>query len=431
MNSHPLNTNNQKNLPGGNQQDWREQPQQDWQEQPQQDWREQPQQDWQEQPQQDWREQPQQDWREQLQQDWREQPQQDWQEQPQQDWQEQPQQDWQEQPQQDWREQPQQDSLQEMYPGSPFPGTSSTVRKTFHMDKGTTISASIAALLLIGGGILSYTFYDKGEKLLKRTSYLKSDISALADETALLQKKYEPVKQTAEAIAQTSREAEQLQTSLESKKKEIEKIRQEHSPTLSRLNTIQQSINYREKEKKSRHNQKEALVKEISGLKEKIASLTTSSGPQPPLGEEQPGREINPASLQIDQKLFNQGTAYLMARQTGNIHYLSNIFALRCNYQYANGKDTDNAYIMNDIQKFWIKWPLRSYRLLKVAYLRNAIELVYFYECTNHQGRRIRGYTKEMWKTSPSGQIIHWNEVINPKEAPDVTPGYRTLQANH
>lgn len=85
------------------------------------------------------------------------------------------------------------------------------------------ISASIATLLLIGGGVLSYIFYDKGEKLIKRANFLKSDIYALTDETALLRKKYDPVRQTAETLAQAFKETEQLQTSLEAKKRKLKK----------------------------------------------------------------------------------------------------------------------------------------------------------------------------------------------------------------
>lgn len=60
------------------------------------------------------------------------------------------QQDWQQEPQQDW---PQEED------SSPSPlGTLSKVQKTGPIDRGIVISASIAALLLIGGGVLSYIF---------------------------------------------------------------------------------------------------------------------------------------------------------------------------------------------------------------------------------------------------------------------------------
>ena len=316
------------------------------------------------------------------------------------------------------------------------------------------ISASIAALLLIGGGALSYIFYDKGEKLTKRANFLKSDIYALIDETALLRKKYDPVRQTAEILAQASKETEQLQTSLEAKKKEIEKIKQEHSPTLSELQAVQQAIAVLEKKENA-----SKPIHQPENLSTPSLALHPSNSPassQPEPNSVQPASRqplppgsstVGPNTVQgpspltdpltpspaphLDQQMVERGIAYLKARQTGNIASLSKMFAPRSNYMYADGKEVDNAFIMNDIQKFWGKWPIRDYRLLKVAYSGNTIELVYFYECSNYQGKTIRGYTKEIWQTSPSGQIIQWNEVLNSREAPDATAGYRSLKLKY
>lgn len=349
-----------------------------------------------------------------------------------QDGQQNPQQDWQQNPRQDGQQNPQQDWQQEERSTPSPPGTLSKVQKTSPIDRGSVISASIVALLLIGGGVLSYIFYGKGEKLINRANFLKSDIYTLTDETALLRKKYEPVRQMAETLAWASKETEQLQTSLEARKKEIEKIRQEHSSALSELQTVQQAI---------------------ASLKKEILKKEKKEEPSPPDGEgsggspgtpgEQKGNktgngpnndpEIPPTKPDplLDKQMVERGIAYLKARQTGNIASLSKMFAPRSNYMYANGKEVNNAFIMNDIQKFWKKWPIRNYRLLKVAYSGNTIELVYFYECSNYQGKTIRGYTKEIWQTSPSGQIIQWNEVLNSREAPDATDGYRSLKMNY
>ena len=414
------------------QQDWQQEPQQDWQQEPQQDWQQEPQQDWQQEPQQDWPQEPQQDWPQEPQQDWPQEPQQDWPQEPQQDWQQEPQQDWPQEPQQDWQQEPQQDWPQEE-DSSPSPlGTLSKVQKTGPIDRGIVISASIAALLLIGGGVLSYIFYDKGEKLIKRANFLKSDIYALTDETALLRKKYDPVRQTAETLAQAFKETEQLQTSLEAKKKEIEKIRQEHLPTLSKLKDVQQAIDVLEERKKAPN-----PIHKPENHSTPSLALHPSTSPVPDLSPVGPGTVQVPepppiiSDSHLDKQMVERGIAYLKARQTGNIASLSKMFAPRSNYMYANGKEVDNEFIMNDIQKFWDKWPIRDYRLLKVAYSGNTIELVYFYECSNYRGKTIRGYTKEIWQTSPSGQIIQWNEVLNSREAPDATAGYRSLKMNY
>ena len=294
------------------------------------------------------------------------------------------------------------------------------------------ISASIAALLLIGGGVLSYIFYDKGEKLIKRANFLKSDIYALTDETALLRKKYDPVRQTAETVAQAFKETEQLQTSLEAKKKEIEKIKQEHLPTLSKLKDVQQAIDILEERKKAPN-----PIHQPENHSTPSLALHLSNSPVPDLSPVGSDTVQVPEPLpampdpHLDKQMVERGIAYLKARQTGNISSLSKMFAPRSNYMYANGKEVDNAFIMNDIQKFWDKWPIRDYRLLKVAYSGNTIELVYFYECSNYRGKTIRGYTKEIWQTSPSGEIIQWNEVLNSREAPDATAGYRSLKMNY
>ncbi|MCC8148229.1 DUF1348 family protein, partial [Akkermansia sp.] len=371
-----------------------------------------------------------------------------WQQQPQQDWQQQPQQDWQQQPQQDWQQEPQ----QVMYPPSSLQETSHMVQKTGGFHKGLLISASIAAFFLIAGAFLSYTFYGKGEKLLKRTNSLKSDIYALTDETTLLRKKYEPVKQTAEALAQTSEKVRQLQTSLEAKEKEVEKIRQAHSSTLSKLKNTQQAIASLEREKTRRkmlnerknsssppttplpQNSVASTVTDSVQTALRTTSSDTSSSDLPPVGVNTvqiPKPPVVNPTPQLDNQMFQQGVAYLKARKTGDIAYLSKTFAPRSTYLYADGKEVSNQFIMDDIQKFWDKWPIRDYRLLKIAYSGNAVELIYFYECSNHSGKTIRGYTKEMWQTSPSGQIIQWNEVLNNKEAPDSTSGYRTLKLHY
>ena len=421
MNSDPLNTTKQEDFS-------RQEPQQGWQQGPQQDWQQGPQQDWQQGPQQDW------------------------QQEPQQDWQQEPQQDWQQEPQQGWQQEPQQGWSQEMSPPTSLTDASSAVRKNGLLNKGMVISATIAALLLIGGGFLGYAFYGKGEKLLKRTNFLKSDIYALSDETALLRKKYDPVKQTVEALAQASRETDQFQASLEAKKKEVEKIRQEHSSTLSKLKTTQHAVTALEQEKiRSKPSDKQKDISQAPLIPPPPDSLvstapSTNSVPTepqtPPLNDSPSGfapvgadtvqapHPVTPTP-QLDRQMVEQGAAYLKARKTGDISYLSKTFAPRSNYMYADGKEASNTFIMNDIQKFWNKWPFRDYRLLKVAYSSHAVELIYFYECSNRQGKTIRGYTKEMWQTSPSGQIIRWNEVLNSKEAPDSTPGYRSLKLNY
>lgn len=123
--------------------------------------------------------------------------------------------------------------------------------------------------------------------------------------------------------------------------------------------------------------------------------------------------------------------AYLKARKNGDTDTLSAMFAPRCNYLYADGKEVSNQFIMEDIQKFWDKWPKRTYRLLKLAYSGNAMELIYAYECSNHAGKTISGYTKEIWQTSPSGQILQWSEIPTRKAPPDPSPNYRTLKLNY
>ena len=256
---------------------------------------------------------------------------------------------------------------------------------------------TIACILLIAGGGVSYMLHSKGEKIRKRTSYLKSDIATLSDEVALLRKKHEPVKQTAEALVRTSKEEEQLQTTLAEKKQKLQQITQENAPAIAKIKVVNQ---------------------EISELKTKNRPIGNTGGNT---GD----------GTETDRLLVQKGMAYLQARQTGNLAHLSGVFAPRCNYQYADGKEVDNQFIMEDIKKFWDKWPNRTYRLQKLSYLNNALELIYFYECSNNSGKTIKGYTKEMWHTSPTGQIIQWSEVLNRQTPPDATPGYRTLKLNH
>lgn len=102
--------------------------------------------------------------------------------------------------------------------------------------------------------------------------------------------------------------------------------------------------------------------------------------------------------------MVERGIAYLKARQTGNIASLSKMFAPRSNYMYANGKEVDNEFIMNDIQKFWDKWPIRDYRLLKVAYSGNTIELVYFTNAPITGERPSGGILRKYGRLHPPGK---------------------------
>lgn len=59
------------------------------------------------------------------------------------------------------------------------------------------------------------------------------------------------------------------------------------------------------------------------------------------------------------------------------------------------------------------------YRLLKVAYQNNHVEIIYIYKYADQKGRSIQGYAKEMWETNSIGQIIHWREELNSNMPPD------------
>lgn len=309
---------------------------------------------------------------------------------------------------------PEEKPISSFFPKPAFPSThrrDSTVTSIFVI--------IITSIILISGIGVSWYYHTKNEKLLKETDYLKSKILTLTNKTNLLQKTYEPVQQTAEAISKATEDEMKLGKILEARKKEVEAIQQEYFSTLSKLEAARKTYDSIQAKVKVVNQESQPTQLNIPTTKTLAEGEKSIEQPNP-----------NPDPTQMDVQMVQRATTYLKARQTGDIVHLAQIFAPVCNYQYANGKASTNEFIMNDIRKFWDKYPTRSYQLLKVAYSGNSIEIIYFYKCSNQSGKTLQGYTKEMWQTSPSGQIVQWNEVLNSKTPPDTTPNYRNLRLN-
>ncbi|QWO84248.1 DUF1348 family protein [Akkermansia muciniphila] len=166
-----------------------------------------------------------------------------------------------------------------------------------------------------------------------------------------------------------------------------------------------------------------AANKRIDALKQKLAEKARCK-------EAPRVHPINPPCLETDACLRQTAIAYLKARKQGNASALSRHFAPDCNYQYANNREVPNEMVMNNIRELWEKWPQRSYRLLKVAYRDNHVELIYIYKYADQRNHSIQGYAKEKWETNSAGQIIHWREELHPGTSPAESAGYRLVPLN-
>ena len=266
------------------------------------------------------------------------------------------------------------------------------------------------AVILAAGAGASFYLHTENKALEEQAArqeehaeHLRKNTADLSEKRSFLLQKQDDAGKLNQSKLLKAEENARLLVTLQKKKKEVEQLRLQY-----KLLQAEQS----------------AANKRIDALKQKLAEKARCK-------EAPPGTPpINPPCLETDACLRQTAIAYLKARKQGNASALSRHFAPDCNYQYANNRKVPNEMVMNNIRELWEKWPQRSYRLLKVAYRDNHVELIYIYKYADQRNHSIQGYAKEKWETNSAGQIIHWREELHPGTSPAESAGYRLVPLN-
>ena len=294
----------------------------------------------------------------------------------------------------------------------PLPPTPPNTSSSGQKKQLNWLLPAVAAILAAGGG-LSYYLHTEKKASEEQTVHLKKDAADLSEKITLLRKKQNDARKNNQSKLLKEEENARLLAILRKKEKEVEQTRQKYNSALTELSDANKRTETLEKE----------LVKITKDkirpdTRERVNANTVT----PPM--------INPPCPETDALLRQTSIAYLKARKHGTAAVLSGHFAPYCNYQYANNREVSNEMVMNNVREFWKKWPRRGYRLLKVAYQNNHVEIIYIYKYADQKGRSIQGYAKEMWETNSIGQIIHWREELNSNMPPDESAGYRLAPLN-
>ncbi len=265
------------------------------------------------------------------------------------------------------------------------------------------------AVILAAGAGASFYLHTENKALEEQTArqeehaeHLRKNTADLSEKRSFLLQKQNDAGKLNQSKLLKAEENARLLVTLQKKKKEVEQLRLQY-----KLLQAEQS----------------AANKRIDALKQKLAEKARCK-------EAPRVHPINPPCLETDACLRQTAIAYLKARKQGNASALSRHFAPDCNYQYANNREVPNEMVMNNIRELWEKWPQRSYRLLKVAYRDNHVELIYIYKYADQRNHSIQGYAKEKWETNSAGQIIHWREELHPGTSPAESAGYRLVPLN-
>lgn len=277
------------------------------------------------------------------------------------------------------------------------------------LNTNSLIAAAAAIALMTTGVCIGWSYYTKSESTRTNESVLIDSIAAIDDDIKIMAAKLVLGREKVEVLLPVAEKYGLLQQSIASKQEQIRKSQQLNAPVIEKIQNLQ---------------------KAISTLEANLHKPNTPSSPFPSIPPIE-GNNPPPIVDNRDQKTVQQSLAYLKARETGDIGTLSHMFGEQCIYQYAHDKITSNNFIMNDIKKFWDKWPKRTYTLLRVAHAENNIEVIYQYQCTNTSGKTIQGYTKETWKLSPDGRISSWHETLNRTAPPTPNPNYKSLKVEY
>ncbi len=270
-----------------------------------------------------------------------------------------------------------------------------------------------AVAILAAGGGLSYYLHTEKKAFAEQTVQLEKDAEALSETITLLRQKQEEARKGNQTKLLKEKENSRL---LETLQKAVEQIRQKHNSVLAEQSNATKRIEALEKELG-------AITRNNIGIPGNSVERVNSSTVKPPI--------INPPCPETDKSLLQTSLAYLRARKQGTATALADHFAPYCNYQYANNREVSKEIVINDVRKFWNKWPQRNYRLLEVAYKNNHVEIIYIYKYAGQRGRSLQGYAKEIWETNSIGQIIHWREELNSKTPPAASEGYRIISKNN
>ncbi|MFQ7017239.1 hypothetical protein [Akkermansia sp. KLE1798] len=273
-----------------------------------------------------------------------------------------------------------------------------------------------AVAILAAGGGLSYYLHTEKKAFAEQTVQLEKDAEALSETITLLRQKQEEARKGNQTKLLKEKENSRLLETLQKKEKAVEQIRQKHNSVLAEQSNATKRIEALEKELG-------AITRNNIGIPGNSVERVNSSTVKPPI--------INPPCPETDKSLLQTSLAYLRARKQGTATALADHFAPYCNYQYANNREVSKEIVINDVRKFWNKWPQRNYRLLEVAYKNNHVEIIYIYKYAGQRGRSLQGYAKEIWETNSIGQIIHWREELNSKTPPAASEGYRIISKNN
>ena len=304
-------------------------------------------------------------------------------------------------------------------PEIPLPPPPVTLPSNSGQKKQLSWLIPTAVVILAAGGCLGYYLYTEKKAFAEQTVQLEKDTEALSETITLLHQKQEEARKGNQTKLLKEKENIRLLETLQKKEKAVEQIRQKHNSVLAEQSNAIKRIEALEKElgESTRNNI------EIPRNRGNFVECVNSSTVKAPM--------INPPCPETDKSLLQNSLAYLRARKQGTAAALSDHFAPYCNYQYANNREVSREIVINEIRKFWNKWPQRNYRLLEVAYKNNHVEIIYIYKYADQRGRSLQGYAKEIWETNSSGQIIHWREELNSKTPPAASEDHRIISKNN
>ncbi len=172
---------------------------------------------------------------------------------------------------------------------------------------------------------------------------------------------------------------------------------------------------------------KRAAEEATNKAKEKLASLAksalkTESTSAPEADEEETDDEPEP--LITASQIRN----YVQCRADGNYYGISSMFAGTVQYKYADFRNVSRDTVLEDIQAGWNRWIYRTYTLEAAGINGNKVELIYYYQLKEANGRKsAKGYTKEIWNLNSDGKIYYWDEELSKKSAPKLSPGMTRL----
>lgn len=135
-------------------------------------------------------------------------------------------------------------------------------------------------------------------------------------------------------------------------------------------------------------------------------------------------REARAHGALSNGRLIEKVHSYLAARTNGDSYGMRAAFAASVHYKYCGKKNVSRDAVIKDIQAGWERWVSRSYSLQSIGVRDNVVEVTFFYDLYDANGKNAYGYSKEVWTLNNDGEITDWDERLSKQTAPSVSPGF-------